>query len=53
MMIRLLTFGVLCGATAAVFASAAGAGLVMVFAAYSTAGSLGLVAMALSAQADT
>ena len=52
MMIRSLTFGVFCGVTAALFAVMAGAGLLMVFAAYSTIGSLGLVTMALHGLAD-
>lgn len=47
-MIRYLTFGVLCGATAALFTLTAGAGVLAAFAAYSMAGSLGLVATALS-----
>lgn len=47
MLIRPLTFGILCGATAALCALTAGAGGVLAFAAYSGAGSLGLLAMAL------
>lgn len=47
MLIRSLTFAVLCGATAALFALNAGSGLLVAFAAYSGAGSLGLLAMAL------
>ena len=52
MMIRSLTFGILCGATAALVSLTAGSGVLMAFAAYSLAGSLGLVGMALSGQAD-
>ena len=52
MLIRSLTFGILCGATAAVFALNAGAGLLLAFAAYSGAGSLGLLAMALPTARD-
>ena len=40
-----LTFGVLCGMTAAVFTVTAGAGPLMALAAYSAVGSLGLLAM--------
>jgi hypothetical protein len=47
MMIGFLTFGVLCGTTAAVLALTAGAGIVMAFAAYGLVGSIGLLAMAL------
>lgn len=52
MMIRSVTFGILCGATAALCMLTAGAGLLLAFAAYSLAGGLGLLAMALSEQAD-
>ena len=52
MLIRSLTFGILCGATAALFALTAGAGLLLAFAAYSGAGSLGLLAMALPTVRD-
>jgi len=52
MMMRSLTFGILCGATAALVTLTAGAGGLAAFAAYSLAGSLGLVAMALPGQAD-
>lgn len=47
MMISFLTFGVLCGATAAVLAMTAGAGMLVAFAAYGLVGSVGLLAMAL------
>jgi hypothetical protein len=49
-MIRSVTFGLLCGTTAALFTLGAGAGGLMAFAAYSAAGSLGLLAMALPGQ---
>ena len=51
-MIRYLTFGILCGATAALFALTTGSGVLVAFAAYSGVGSLGLLAMALPGQAD-
>lgn len=47
MLIRSLTFGILCGATAALVALSSGAGVLLAFAAYSGVGSLGLLAMAL------
>jgi hypothetical protein len=47
MLIRSLAFGILCGATAALFTWTAGAGVLPAFAAYSLGGSLGLLAMAL------
>ena len=46
-MIRFVTFGVLCGATAAVYMLTAGAGLLAAFVAYSIVGSLGLLAFAM------
>jgi hypothetical protein len=52
MLIRPLTFGILCGATAALLALNAGSGLLAAFVAYSGAGSLGLLAMALPAVWD-
>ena len=48
MMIGFVTFGILCGATAAACVLTAGGGLVLAFAAYSLVGSLGLLTMALS-----
>jgi hypothetical protein len=47
MLIRSLTFGILCGATAALCALTAGSGVLLAFAVYSGVGSLGLLAMAL------
>lgn len=49
-MIRPVTFGILCGATAALVALSSGAGVLLAFAAYSGVGSLGLLAMALPGQ---
>ncbi|MEO8242350.1 MAG: hypothetical protein ABI832_08545 [bacterium] len=46
-MIRSVTFGVLCGATAAACALGVGANGLTAFAVYSATGSLGLLAMAL------
>ena len=47
-MIRLLTFGMLCGATGAVVAYTAGSGAVLTLFAYGVVGSIGLLGMALS-----
>ncbi len=46
-MIRFLTFGMLCGATAAVLTFSAGGGLLMTLFAYGVVGSVGLLGMAL------
>ena len=46
-MIRFLTFGMLCGATAAVLATTAGGGVVLTLLAYGVVGSIGLLSMAL------
>ena len=51
MMIGFLTFGVVCGATAAVLVMMSGAGLLAAFAAYALVGSAGLLAIALPAAA--
>lgn len=47
-MIRAVTFGVLCGATAAACALSVGAGGLTALAVYSATGSLGLLSMALT-----
>lgn len=51
MTIRSLTFGIVCGTTAALVSLTAGSGVLLAFAVYSLAGSLGLVGMAMSGQA--
>jgi hypothetical protein len=51
-MIGYVTFGMLCGATAASHTLGTGAGGLMAFAAYSIAGSLGLLGMVLSEMSD-
>ncbi len=50
MLIRMLTFGILCGATAALVTLYSGAGGLAACAAYIVGGNLGLLAMALSGQ---
>lgn len=52
MMMKSVTFGILCGATAAVSCMTAGTGLLPAFAAYSLAGALGMLTMAATAEAD-
>jgi hypothetical protein len=48
-MVRSVTFGILCGTTAALSAVTAGGGFLLTFASYSLFGSLATLAMALTA----